>query len=107
MALKPHAPLSRLKDSSRGPIHHIEIHTAKNAKGKRGFITRTFRKPTRAALAEGQKTGRYVPEATPDQDTVHPDAASMMAHVGKSYGMAQADDGDGPDAEPDDDEEGE
>ncbi len=94
-------PLSRLKNTSKGPIHHVEIHPAKNSRGGRAFITRIYRKPTPAAQAAADKLGRYLPDQTldPSQDEhVHDDGQEMLGHVAKLHGIAPAnDDGDADD----------
>src|ERR1051326_9190278 len=80
-------PLSRLKHSGKGEIHHIEIHPAINSRGKRAFITRTFRKPSPAAQAAADKAGRYLPDQMMDAETPHEDGADMLQHVANSYGI--------------------
>jgi hypothetical protein len=99
-------PLSRLKNSAKGEIHHVEIHPAKNSRGGRAFLTKTFRKPTASAQAQADKAGKYMPESSLDNETVHEDGADMLAHVGNTYGVKPpADDGDGDEDTEDQDEQ--
>ncbi len=87
--------LSRLKDLSRGPIHRLEIHPAqRTGRGKRAFVTRTLRDRSPAAQQAIDQGGAYTPEPAAEE-SVHDDQQGMLAHVGKAFGIAPEDDGDG------------
>lgn len=96
-------PLSHLRDSSKGSIHHVEIHPAKNSAGKAAFITRIHRNRPKADEDAMAKGGPYIPEPKPEE-TVHEDGQDMLDHVANTYGIKQDADEDG-DAD-DGDEEG-
>ena len=102
MATRPKTkPLSLLRNSAKGTIHHLEITPAKNSRGGQGFITRIHRHPP-----VGQKPGPlgYVPPPPPE-DVPHEDGKDMLAHAGRAFGI-KPDDGDGPDMEDEKDAEG-
>jgi hypothetical protein len=89
-------PLARMANSSKGPLHHIEIHPAQNSAGKQAFLTRMFRKPTPEAQAAADKMGKYLPESTQDgPDTAHEDGQDMVDHVGRMAGVQPQSDEDG------------
>lgn len=79
-------PISHLKDKSRGAIHHIEIHPAKNSSGGMGFITHVHRNRPPAQEAAMQAGGPYMSPPEPEQ-TVHEDGQDMMDHVGGQLGV--------------------
>lgn len=84
-------PLSRLRDKSKGAIHHMEIHPATNSKGGRAFLTKTIRHPPKGKTGPGM--GYYGPPADPEE-TVHEDGQDMVDHVGRTFGVQPDDDGD-------------
>ena len=88
--------LSRLKNTAKGPIHHIEIRPAKNAAGKRAFVTMIHREHPPAVQAAADKNGKFLPPPTPEE-TLHDDGNDMLDHVANSYGIQR---------EPDEDDEG-
>jgi hypothetical protein len=93
-------PLSHLKNTAKGEIHHMEIHPAQNSAGKLAFLTRTMRKPAPAMQAANDAQGRYTPEYSQDgADAVHENGNDMLAHVGNTYGIKPEDDGDADDME--------
>ena len=95
-------PLAKLRNSAKGAIDHLEIRPAKNSRGGKGFITRIHRHPAPAAVAAMAKGGPYTPPPPPEE-VPHEDGQDMLDHVGRTFGV-KPDDGDGADAEPDDDE---
>ncbi|MGD0013106.1 MAG: hypothetical protein ABSD56_01585 [Bryobacteraceae bacterium] len=99
MAVNPKkhtAPLSRLKNSAKGKIHHIEIHPAKTSGSQQGFITRIHREASPQAQAKMQAGGNYMPPPEPDE-TIHEDGQDMIDHVKRHLGI--------PDEQPDQDED--
>lgn len=78
-------PLSHLRDKTKGPVHHITIHPARNSSGGQGFITRVHRDhPT--AMKGMQGGGPFLPLPEP-QETVHEDGQDMLQHVGGQLGV--------------------
>ena len=90
-------PLSALQDRTKGPVHHIEIHPAKNGKGGRAFLTKVFRKPSKTAQANAAQTGAYLPDAALDGEYQHQDGNDMLDHMGRQLGIQPEDDGDADD----------
>jgi hypothetical protein len=83
-------PLSRLKNTSKGKIHHVEIHPAKNSDGSLGLITRIHRHPPQ------QAPGAPYQQPPEPEETIHEDPQDGMDHVGQALGVPQ---------EPDEDDE--
>lgn len=77
--------LSRMKNSDVGSIDHMEIHPAKNSKGGRAFLTKTFRNRPPAAQAAMDQGGPYTPPPQPDE-VQHQDANDMASHVASTFG---------------------
>jgi len=86
-------PLSHLKKTDKGSIHHVEIHPAKNSKGGQAFRTLIQRNRPAAQQAAMDKGGPYVPSPEPEE-TLHEDGQDMLDHVGRTYGVKAEDDGD-------------
>ena len=84
---RPNAkPLSRLKNTSKGSIHHLEIHPAKNSRGGQAFITSIHRNPPPS------QPGQFTP-SQPPEETPHEDGQDMLDHVGSTFGIKPEDDG--------------
>jgi hypothetical protein len=80
--------LAVLKNSAKGPIHHIEIHPAKNGHGQQAFITKVYRNHPKPVEDAAMKQGKYLPEPQPEQ-AVHEDGNDMLDHVAGAYGIPQ------------------
>ena len=91
-------PLSALKNKLKGPLHHVEIHPAKNSDGSQAFLSQIHRGRTPQAQAAMDAGGPYTP-APPPEETQHPDGQDMMQHVGKALGVKM------PPPEPDEDDQ--
>lgn len=93
--------LGSMRHSGKGPLHHIEIHPAKNSSGGTAFTTKVFRGRT-PEQEKQNATGRgYVPEVSEDRDaeTVHDDGVDMVDHVKGLTGVKDEDpEEDGDDA---------
>lgn len=81
-------PLARLKNTSKGSIHHVEIHPAKNSDGSLGLITRIHRNRPPAQEAAMAQGGPYQPQPDPEE-TIHEDPQDGMQHVGQALGVPQ------------------
>jgi hypothetical protein len=97
--------MGSLKHSGKGPVHHVEIHPAKNADGSQGFTTKVFRGRTpeqEKAMHDPKGRGQYFPEQSEDKDaeTIHPDGVDMIDHVKGMMGVQDED----PDNEQDGDD---
>ena len=96
-------PLGKLKNSAKGPIHHIEIYPAKNSDGSPGVTTKVHRSHPPEVEKEMAESGRFMPDPKPDE-TIHEDGQDMLGHVARSYGIKQEPDGDEADDEGDGEE---
>lgn len=99
MAKSKMKPLSAMRNKSKGPLHHMEIHPAKTTGGGTAFTTKVFRGRTPQQTADAMAPGKpYTPEVSEDKDSevVHPDGVDMVDHVKGSFGVKD---------DPDDEEE--
>jgi hypothetical protein len=100
MAKNKMKSLARMKDASKGTIHHIEIHPALNAKGGPAFVTRVHRNRPAAQQAAMDKGGPYMAEPQPEE-YAHEDQPGMVDHVDAlTGGNPAADEPDGDEAPP-------
>jgi len=92
-------PLARMKDASKGSLHHIEIHPARNSKGGPAFITSVHRNRPAAQQAAMDAGGPYQEAPKPEQ-FAHEDQPGMVDHVDRlTGGSPAADEPDGDEAQ--------